>query len=72
MPWGPKGPDAVFMFGQEFCERCSLYSTKKQEFYRRVDGALAQVAIFPNGYPSTSEQSTSTISMKRKELVQHK
>jgi hypothetical protein len=65
MRWYPKGPYAVFLFGQEFCGElggiakaeknksdAQYIQYNKKGFYRRVDEALAQVETFPTGFTS--------------------
>jgi hypothetical protein len=65
MRWDAEGPDAVFLFGQEFCgeleglTKAEKYESdarylqyNKQGFYKRIDEAVAQVLSFPTGFPS--------------------
>jgi hypothetical protein len=64
MRWDAEGPDAVFLFGQEFCgELEGLTKAEKYEIdarylqyneqgpYKRIDDAVAQVLSFPSRFP---------------------
>jgi hypothetical protein len=63
--WDAEGPDAVFLFGQEFCGELQRFTKaekyesdarylqyNKQGFYKRINEDVAQVLSFPTGFPT--------------------